>query len=156
MTTEDAELDNLISAIGWMIVLRCGLNWRLFLAMSRDLGSTRQCLLQTSSGGRLTLISHQGTVRKCCELKKWLNWLVVFIMNYIVLKHNSWSESDLLSLGFFDFILILRRNIKFVVKQSSINDGNACHSWTVVQHNLLSYSLLHGCGDWWIILTCFQ
>ena len=28
-------------------------------------------------------------------------------MNYIVLKHNSWSESNLLSLGFFDFSLII-------------------------------------------------
>ena len=32
---------------------------------------------------------------------------MVFIMNYIVLKHNSWSESGLLSLGFFDFSLII-------------------------------------------------
>ena len=41
---------------------------------------------------------------------KWFflfNWLVVFIMNDIVLKHNSWSESGLLSLGFFEFSLII-------------------------------------------------
>ena len=37
--------------------------------------------------------------------KYWIDWL--FIMNYIVLKHNSWSESGLLSLGFFDFSLII-------------------------------------------------
>ena len=36
-----------------------------------------------------------------------IDWLV-FIMNDIVSKHNSWSESGFLSLiGFFDFSLII-------------------------------------------------
>ena len=35
-----------------------------------------------------------------------IDWLL-FIMNDIVLKHNNWSISGILSLGFFDFSLII-------------------------------------------------
>ena len=34
-----------------------------------------------------------------------IDWLCLLFMNYIVLKHNSWWESGILSLGIFDFSL---------------------------------------------------